>query len=180
MHINDHRLSDAKQVLSPNFDERPDVSDISLIVFHCISLPPGEFGNDCIDQLFCNRLNPDEHPYFQEIHQLTVSSHLVIKRTGEIIQYVPFDKRAWHAGPSSYQGRERCNNFSIGIELEGTETTPYTDAQYTQLAEVVKALLTAYPNLSTEQITGHSDIAPGRKTDPGESFDWEKFYCKLG
>jgi N-acetyl-anhydromuramoyl-L-alanine amidase len=180
MHINQHRLREARHIHSPNFDDRADPDDISLLVIHCISLPPGEFSNDCIDQLFCNQLNPDGHPYFKEIQQLTVSSHLVIKRTGEINQYVPFDKRAWHAGQSNYEGRERCNDFSIGIELEGTEAIPYTEAQYVQLAAVVKALLNAYPGLSTERITGHSDIAPGRKTDPGESFDWQKFYCMLG
>ena len=180
MHINQHWLTVASRVPSPNFDDRPNAEDISLLVIHCISLPPGEFGTDCISQLFCNHLNPDDHPYFKEIHQLTVSSHLVINRTGEVIQYVPFDKRAWHAGQSCYEGRERCNDFSIGIELEGTETTPYTEAQYQQLANVVKALLNTYPGLSTERITGHSDIAPGRKSDPGESFDWQKFYCLLG
>lgn len=180
MHINQHWLSEATQVPSPNCDDRANSDDISLLVIHCISLPPGEFGNTCIDQLFCNQLNPDEHPYFKEIFQLTVSSHLVIKRTGEIVQYVPFDKRAWHAGQSNYKGRERCNDFSIGIELEGTEIVPYNDVQYVQLAAVVKALLDAYPSLSSKRIIGHSDIAPARKTDPGESFDWQKFYCLLG
>jgi AmpD protein len=180
MIINQHWLADASHIPSPNFDDRPEVGDISLIVIHCISLPPGEFGSDCIKQLFCNQLNPDDHPYFQEIYQLNVSSHLVILRSGELVQYVPFDKRAWHAGQSCYEGRERCNDFSIGIELEGTETTPYTEAQYKQLAKVVKALLKNFPSLSYERITGHSDIAPGRKTDPGDSFDWQKFYRLLG
>lgn len=180
MHINQHWLNEASHVSSPNFDHRTDPEDISLLVIHCISLPPGEFDNTCIDQLFCNQLNPDGHPYFKEIHQLKVSSHLVIKRTGEIVQYVPFDKRAWHAGQSSYEGRERCNDYSIGIELDGTETILYTEAQYLALIAAVKALLTTYPRLSVERIVGHSDIAPGRKTDPGESFDWEKFYCLLG
>jgi N-acetyl-anhydromuramoyl-L-alanine amidase len=180
MNITQHLLTEATQIPSSNFDDRPNPDDISLLVIHCISLPPGEFGTSCIDQLFCNQLNPDDHPYFKEIHTLKVSSHLVIKRTGEITQYVPFDKRAWHAGQSCYQGRERCNDFSIGIELEGTETVPYTEEQYIQLSSVVKALPDAYPSLSTDRITGHSDIAPGRKTDPGESFDWQKFYCLLG
>jgi N-acetyl-anhydromuramoyl-L-alanine amidase len=179
MHIHQHWLNLATRVPSPNFDDRPNMDDINLLVIHCISLPPGDFGNNCIDQLFCNQLDPDGHPYFKDIAQLTVSSHLVIKRTGEIVQYVPFDKRAWHAGQSSYNQRERCNDFSIGIELEGTETIPYSEAQYLQLAEVVNTLLTTYPGLSSERITGHSDIAPGRKTDPGESFDWQKFYCLL-
>lgn len=179
MQINNHRLIQANQVMSPNFDDRPDTNDISLLVIHCISLPPGEFGTPCIDQLFCNQLNPDEHPYFQQIYQLQVSAHLLIKRDGEIVQYVPFDKRAWHAGASNYQGRERCNDFSIGIELEGTETTLYTEVQYQQLAGVVSALVNHYPGLSFNRISGHSDIAPNRKTDPGDSFDWNKLHGLL-
>jgi len=160
---------------SPNFDDRADMEDISLIVIHCISLPPGEFGNSSyIDQLFCNQLDPAAHPYFEHIHQLHVSAHLLIRRDGEIKQYVPFDKRAWHAGSSSYQGRERCNEFSIGIELEGAEDIPYTEAQYRHLAAAINALLKTYPKLSKQRITGHSDIAPGRKTDPGAAFDWVK------
>lgn len=174
MKINRHRLTEVLQTLSQNFDERPDPADISLLVIHCISLPPGEFGNDYIDRLFCNRLDPDKHPYFKEIYQLKVSAHLLIKRDGSCIQYVPFDKRAWHAGKSTYEGRERCNDFSIGIELEGTEYIDYTNRQYEQLAAVTRALLEAYPKLSTQRITGHSDIAPGRKTDPGASFDWQR------
>jgi AmpD protein len=180
MHIDQHWLSAARRVDSPNFDDRPDPNDMSLIVVHCISLPPSEFGNECIDQLFCNQLNPKDHPYFETIYQMQLSSHLLIKRTGDIVQYVPFNKRAWHAGQSSYQGRERCNDFSIGIELEGTETMPYTEVQYTQLAATVASLLKTYPELSVDRITGHSDIAPGRKADPGESFDWKKFFCILG
>lgn len=174
MIIEQHRLTNAKQIPSPNYDDRPNPVDISLLVIHCISLPPGEFDNPYIDQLFCNVLDPDAHPYFKEIYQLTVSAHLLIKRDGSCIQYVPFNKRAWHAGKSSYQGKERCNDFSIGIELEGTESIPYTEAQYIQLAEVIDSLLKAYPNLSKQQITGHSDIAPGRKNDPGASFDWQR------
>lgn len=180
MNIEQHWLCGVTHTPSPNFDDRPDPSGISLIVIHCISLPPGEFENNCIDQLFCNQLNPDDHPYFKEIYQLKVSSHLLIKRSGAIVQYVPFDKRAWHAGQSCYEGRERCNDFSIGIELEGTETAPYTDRQYDSLAAVIKSLLGAYPSLSVQHITGHSDIAPGRKTDPGESFDWRRLYDLLG
>lgn len=174
MIIEQHRLTNAKQIPSPNYDDRPNPIDISLLVIHCISLPPGEFDNPYINQLFCNVLDPDAHPYFKEIYQLTVSAHLLIKRDGSCIQYVPFNKRAWHAGKSSYQGKERCNDFSIGIELEGTESIPYTEAQYIQLAEVIDSLLKAYPNLSKQQITGHSDIAPGRKNDPGASFDWQR------
>ena len=174
MIIEQHRLTNAKQIPSPNYDDRPNPIDISLLVIHCISLPPGEFDNPYIDQLFCNVLDPDAHPYFKEIYQLTVSAHLLIKRDGSCVQYVPFNKRAWHAGKSSYQGKERCNDFSIGIELEGTESIPYTEAQYIQLAEVIDSLLKAYPNLSKQQITGHSNIAPGRKNDPGASFDWQR------
>jgi AmpD protein len=174
MAIDRHWLTGAARVQSPNFDDRPDADDVSLIVIHCISLPPREFGHSYIDQLFCNRLDPTAHPYFEEVYQLRVSAHLLIKRGGEITQYVPFDKRAWHAGVSSYQGRERCNEFSIGIELEGAEDIPYTEAQYRQLEAVIKVLLKTYPKLSEHRITGHSDIAPGRKTDPGTSFDWKK------
>jgi AmpD protein len=174
MKIKQHWLSSAQYIPSPNFDDRSDASDISLLVIHCISLPPGEFGGDHINQLFCNCLNPSEHYYFKEIYQLKVSAHLLIKRTGDIIQYVPFDKRAWHAGVSSYQGRERCNDFSIGIELEGTEFVPYTDVQYDALNAVIAVLQETYPKLSKQAITGHSDIAPERKTDPGASFDWTR------
>ena len=174
MTINQHWLTYATRVASPNYDERPDPLDISLIVMHCISLPAGQFGTPYIDQLFCNTLNSDDDPYFKEIYQLTVSAHLLIKRDGRCTQYVPFDKRAWHAGKSNYQGRERCNDFSIGIELEGTETIAYTDAQYDQLKKVIDSLLTHYPKLSKQHITGHSDIAPDRKTDPGSSFDWHR------
>ncbi|SJM91908.1 1,6-anhydro-N-acetylmuramyl-L-alanine amidase AmpD [Crenothrix polyspora] len=179
MHINQHWLNPATRHPSPNFDERIALSDISLIVIHCISLPPGEFATAYIDHLFCNQLDPDAHPYFTDICQLTVSAHVLIKRTGEIVQYVPFDKRAWHAGKSEYQGRERCNDFSVGIELEGTEYIAYTDEQYSQLAEIIKVLLATYPNLSQQHITGHSNIAPGRKTDPGDSFNWSRFFESL-
>ncbi len=174
MNINQHWLTHATRIPSPNFDERANADDISLLVIHCISLPEGEFGNDYIDQLFCNQLNPEAHPYFQRIYQLKVSAHLLIKRDGEIVQYVPFDKRAWHAGVSNYQGRERCNDFSIGIELEGTESMPYLDVQYKQLNAVIDVLLECYPRLSRQHITGHSDIAPERKTDPGAFFDWSR------
>lgn len=179
MKIDNHWLTDITRTPSPNFDERTDAADISLLVIHCISLPPDEFGNQYIDQLFCNQLDPDEHPYFKDVYQLTVSAHLLIKRSGEIVQYVPFDKRAWHAGKSNYQGRERCNDFSIGIELEGTEQIEYTQEQYIQLAAVIKLLLKSYPHLSTQRIGGHNEIAPGRKTDPGASFDWQKLFSLL-
>ncbi|MBI3560296.1 MAG: 1,6-anhydro-N-acetylmuramyl-L-alanine amidase AmpD [Gammaproteobacteria bacterium] len=159
---------------SPNCDLRPVHSVVDLIVIHGISLPPGEYGGPYITQLFTNRLAAATHPYFAEIAALRVSSHILIRRDGELIQYVPFDKRAWHAGKSNYQGRQGCNDFSIGIELEGTDTTPYSDAQYRHLAELIQALLHAYPGLSSDRITGHSNISPGRKTDPGPSFDWPR------
>ena len=168
-------LAEARQLASPNYDVRPDKTDISLIVIHGISLPPGQFGGDYIDQLFCNCLNPDEHPYFQGIATLRVSSHLLIRRDGEIVQYVPFYQRAWHAGVSSYLDRENCNDFSIGIELEGDDETPYTESQYQVLSETTRTLIEAYPGLDETRIAGHSDIAPGRKTDPGPAFDWAYF-----
>lgn len=174
MTIKQHWLTDITKTPSPNCNDRPDPADISLLVIHCISLPPGEFDNSYIDQLFCNSLNPDDHPYFKEIYQLTVSAHLLIKRNGSCVQYVPFDKRAWHAGESNYDGQNNCNDFSIGIELEGTESVAYTEAQYARLIVVINTLLKTYPKLSRQRITGHSEIAPGRKTDPGASFDWQK------
>lgn len=179
MHIDQHYLSTASQCPSPNYNDRPIANDISLIVVHCISLPPNKFGNDYINQLFCNQLNPDDHPYFKKIYQLQVSAHLLIKRDGACVQYVPFHKRAWHAGKSSYQGRENCNDFSIGIELEGAEDIAYSPEQYAQLAEVINTLLATYPSLSRQRITGHSDIAPGRKTDPGAAFDWLRLFAAL-
>ena len=179
MNIINHWLDCATQILSPNCDSRPDEKDISLCVIHCISLPPGEFGTPYITQLFCNQLNPEDHIYFESISGLKVSAHIVISRNGSITQYVPFNKRAWHAGQSEYQERTDCNNFSIGIELEGIETTEYTDEQYRQLASVINCLQKHYPRLSTKHITGHSDIAPGRKTDPGAIFDWEKLFKLL-
>ena len=167
-------LDEARQVASPNCDERPDQEDFDLIVVHGISLPPGEYGGSWIDDLFTNSLDPQAHPYFSEIHQLEVSSHILIRRNGEIIQYVPFHKRAWHAGKSIYENRERCNDFSIGIELEGSDEQAYENEQYQQLAKVIQTLCDTYPKLTTKRITGHSDIAPGRKTDPGPAFDWDK------
>ena len=133
MNIKNGWVEGARWVKSPNCDKRPDEHDITLIVLHCISLPPGQFGGDWIDRLFTNHLDPEGHPFFQEVHQLQVSAHALIRRDGELVQYVPFHRRAWHAGPSHYQGRERCNDFSIGIELEGTEHLPYTTLQYERL-----------------------------------------------
>ena len=174
MRILDHRLEGARFIPSPNHDERQTPDDLSLIVIHCISLPPGQFGTEGVTQLFTNALNPNEHPYYAGIAHLRVSAHLLIRRTGELVQYVPFNRRAWHAGVSCYAGREVCNDFSIGIELEGTDDTPYEDIQYERLNAVIDALLAAYPTLSLEHITGHEHIAPGRKTDPGVFFEWSR------
>ncbi|MGH8178876.1 MAG: 1,6-anhydro-N-acetylmuramyl-L-alanine amidase AmpD [Steroidobacter sp.] len=169
----------ARQVPSPNVDERPGRVAPDLIVVHGISLPPGEFGGSWIDHLFTNTLPRAAHPYFAEVADLKVSSHLVIRRAGEIVQYAPFHLRAWHAGRSSFQGRERCNDFSIGIELEGTDGDAYEPAQYRVLSETILALCDAYPSLSTERVVGHSDIAPGRKSDPGPAFDWPRLRALL-
>jgi AmpD protein len=174
-----HRLADVRFVPSPNWDQRPDPSDISLVVIHSISLPPGQFGGPWIEHFFMNALDPSEHPYFETIKNLKVSAHCVIFRDGAVTQFVPFDRRAWHAGESRFDGRGRCNDFSIGIELEGSDDQPFAEPQYTQLARVVRALLLAYPKITPARIAGHSDIAPGRKTDPGPHFDWEGFMLRL-
>lgn len=168
-------LKEARWVASPNFGTRPQQGDISLLVVHNISLPPGQFANGCVERFFCNVLDKNEHPYFEAIAELKVSSHLFIQRDGSCIQFVNFDDRAWHAGQSEFCGRDNCNDYSIGIEMEGTDDTPYTDAQYQALAEVTLALLEYYPRINTERITGHENIAPGRKTDPGPAFDWSKY-----
>ncbi len=173
-------LLGVRQMPSPNCDDRPGTGAIELIVIHGISLPPGNYGGNEIDRLFTNALDPREHPYFADIAHLKVSSHLLIRRDGELVQYVPFNKRAWHAGQSCYHGRAACNDFSIGIELEGQDDEPYMPIQYERLAEVVKLLVDAWPGLSLEQIAGHCDIAPGRKTDPGPAFDWQAFRARLG
>lgn len=174
-----HLIVGAKYIASPNFDARPSDCLPDLIVIHNISLPPGQFGGSSIEDLFCNCLDVDAHEYFAEIGHLKVSSHLLIKRDGELIQFVPFEQRAWHAGESQYQTRMACNDFSIGIELEGTDDTPFEDAQYEVLSMVIHSLLMAYPSLSKQLIVGHSDIAPGRKTDPGPSFDWARLKRSL-
>lgn len=173
--IIENRLTTAKQIVSPFFNNRPINEAISLLVIHNISLPPNQYGGDYVSQLFTGQLNPLEHPYFAEIYQLEVSSHLFIRRNGEILQFVPFDKRAWHAGKSAFKGRKNCNDFSIGIELEGCDTDDFTLLQYQQLAIVTKQLCAYYP---ISAITGHSDIAPSRKTDPGPHFDWH-YYTEL-
>ncbi|OOZ36761.1 1,6-anhydro-N-acetylmuramyl-L-alanine amidase AmpD [Solemya velesiana gill symbiont] len=168
-------LEGAEQHPSPNRDERPEEAPVDLLVIHNISLPPNEFGGPWIDNLFQNCLDPGAHPYFRDICNLQVSTHVLIRRQGEVIQYVPFDQRAWHAGLSQFEGRERCNDFSIGIELEGADDTPYTDLQYERLAEVAHAVMEHYPDITPQRIVGHRDISPGRKTDPGEAFDWQRF-----
>lgn len=164
-------VTSAEYIASPNADERPDGTDICLIVIHNISLPPGEYGGPGISELFTNQLDSDEHPYYANIHQLRVSAHFVIRRDGHLQQFVPCMARAWHAGVSSWQGRERCNDFSIGIELEGCDTDTFSEAQYRTLDKLLATLISHYP---VRDIVGHSDIAPGRKTDPGPCFDWAK------
>ena len=164
----------ARQQPSPNCDDRPPGVEPDLIVVHGISLPPGEFGGPWIDRLFMNTLPPDGHPYFAEVAGLRVSAHLLIRRSGEVVQYVPFQRRAWHAGVSSWAGRERCNDYSIGIELEGADHSPYESTQYAMLARVIAVLCRSYPQLTPDRVVGHSDVAPGRKSDPGPSFDWPR------
>ena len=164
---------------SPFCDTRPDHVPVSLLVIHNISLPPGEFGTQGIKQLFTGTLNPDEHPFYAEILHLKVSAHCVIRRNGEVEQYVPFTQRAWHAGVSSFQGTGKCNDFAIGIEMEGTDDVPYTDEQYAALAKVAGHLQQQFPLITQGRIVGHNDIAPGRKTDPGQAFDWCRFRLSL-
>jgi len=178
LYILNHWLNVAERVVSPNYNDRP-VNRIDMLVVHNISLPPGEFGGPYISQLFTNQLDPSQHPYFEQISGLEVSAHLLIRRDGSMIQYVPFDKRAWHAGQSCFSGDENCNDFAIGIELEGADDVLYEPVQYQRLAEVSKALMETYRKLTPKRIAGHSDIAPGRKTDPGEAFDWSHFRSLL-
>jgi len=172
-------ISPARQRYSPNQDDRPPGMAIDLLVVHGISLPPGIFEGDEVDALFSNRLNPDAHPYFRQIADLRVSAHLFIRRDGRVFQYVPFHRRAWHAGVSEYGGRTRCNDFSIGIELEGADEVAYSDTQYRVLAEAYFAIVERYPAISPERVVGHNDIAPGRKTDPGPAFDWPRLRKSL-
>lgn len=168
-------LPGVRRCPSPNHDARPVGCPVDLLVIHNISLPPDEFGGPWIEDLFLNRLDPDAHPYFADIAGLEVSAHLLIRRDGEVVQFVPLDRRAWHAGASCFEGRERCNDYSIGIELEGSDQQPFTEAQYAALVRVSQAILARYPDIDMTRITGHSDIAPGRKTDPGPHFDWPRF-----
>jgi AmpD protein len=162
----------ARQLPSPNCDERPPGEAITLLVIHNISLPPGEFGGDGVLRLFANELDGAAHPYFRTLAGLRVSAHFFIRRAGELLQFVPCTRRAWHAGESVWCGRTGCNDFSIGIELEGADDIPYAEAQYRVLGELARALRSAYP---IADVAGHCDIAPGRKTDPGPSFDWPRF-----
>ncbi len=173
--ITNQWLKEALPCPSPNQDLRPADAEISLLVIHNISLPPDEFGGPWIQDLFLNRLDPAQHPYFAQIAQQQVSSHLLIRRDGELIQFVPLEHRAWHAGISCFQGQEHCNDFSIGIELEGSDNADFTEMQYQMLARVTRTIQTLYPAITNEHILGHSDIAPGRKTDPGPHFDWKKY-----
>jgi len=161
---------------SPNQDERPPGTEISLVVLHSISLPPGEYGGESIERLFTNCLDPAAHPYFREICGLKVSAHFLVRRDGGVIQFVPAERRAWHAGVSSWRGRERCNDFSIGIELEGSEETPFEPVQYEALTKLIKQLQKQHP---LRDIAAHSEIAPGRKTDPGAHFDWARLLAGL-
>jgi len=176
--IVDGMLSDCRRLASPNCSPRDGI-EIDLLVIHNISLPAGKFGTGHIEQLFTNCLPPDTHPSFPEIRRLRVSSHLLIDRAGAITQFVPFTMQAWHAGASSFRGRDRCNEFSIGIELEGTDYEPFADVQYDRLVDVTRALFCVYPDLNLDRITGHSEIAPNRKTDPGPYFDWERYKSRL-
>lgn len=161
-------------VPSPNCDDRPPGCAPELIVVHGISLPPGEFGGPWIEKFFTNSLSPFAHPYFATLRDARVSAHALVRRDGSVVQFVPMGRRAWHAGESSWQGRSGCNDFSIGIELEGTDTTPYEDVQYAVLARLAAGLFDAYPGLQPDALAGHADIAPGRKTDPGPAFDWPR------
>jgi AmpD protein len=163
-------------VESPNCDDRSSGVEVLLVILHSISLPPGQYGGDSIERLFTNRLDPSAHPYFKEIVGLRVSSHFLIRRDGEVVQFVPVERRAWHAGASSWRGRSRCNDFSIGIELEGSEDDVFTDPQYQALTALLRSLQSRFP---IRDVAAHSDVAPGRKTDPGAHFDWARLLATL-
>ena len=175
MKIKDHKIENIAFLESPNFNDRPDPNNISLIVIHSISLPSRNYNNDNVESFFLNNLDISKNESFKEISDLKVSSHLYIKRSGQIIQFVPFDKRAWHAGKSIYKGKENCNDFSIGIEMEGCDDDIYEEEQYKSLIQITKALIEEYDLISKKRIAGHSDIAPERKTDPGKYFEWNKY-----
>lgn len=173
-------LEGARRVPSPHCDARPEGAPVDLVLVHGISLPPGEYGGPWIDALFAGRLDPEAHPYFRTLAGLRVSAHLLIRRDGELVQYVPLHRRAWHAGESEFKGRRACNDFSVGIELEGTDDEAYTGRQYRRLAQVLRQIMGHYPAITSERIAGHCDVAPGRKTDPGPLFDWDRLYTLLG
>lgn len=172
-------LTEARRVPSPHCDERPPGATVDAIIVHGISLPPGEFGGPWIDRLFSGYLDTRAHPYFREIAGLRVSAHVLIRRDGALVQYVPFIRRAWHAGDSELHGRTCCNDFAIGIELEGEDHTPYTDSQYQRLGVLCRGLMYHYPHIGPERIVGHADVSPGRKTDPGPAFDWPRLHREL-
>ena len=172
-------LEPVRKMPSPHFDARPDEQDISLLVIHYISLPPEQFGSGFVDDFFLGKLDPHLHPYFEEIYQVRVSAHCFIERNGRVTQYVSFNDRAWHAGLSCFEGREKCNDFAIGIELEGSNEQPFTDEQYAALTALTQAIQGEYPQITKERIVGHCDIAPGRKIDPGQYFDWERYLGAL-
>lgn len=172
-------LAGVKALPSPNFNQRPADVDVDLLVIHNISLPPGEFNTGCVEALFCNQLDVDQHPYFATIANLTVSAHFFIARAGEVVQFVSVFDRAWHAGASSFAGVENCNDYSIGVELEGCDDIPYTDAQYAALTDLTRRLQVVFPQIAAPRIVGHEHIAPGRKTDPGAAFDWTRYLTAL-
>lgn len=177
--IEDGWLHSALRCPSPNTNERPPGCEIDLLVIHNISLPPGEFGGGHVERLFCKTLDCSAHPWFERLRGLEVSAHMLISRDGSLTQFAPFHVRAWHAGASVFEGRANCNDFSIGIELEGTDDIPYTDAQYAALVSVTRALMREFRGISLARIVGHSDVAPGRKTDPGAAFDWSRYRAAL-
>ena len=179
MEIENHIFKNIKFLNSPNFNKRPEKSDISLIVIHSISLPPEVYGNNYVEDFFMNKLNISDHDYFNEIKDMRVSSHIYIKRTGETIQFVPLNMRAWHAGKSCYKGIDDCNNYSIGIELEGTDNDHFSNQQYQSLIQISKLIIKNYPKINKNTIVGHSDISPGRKTDPGNDFEWNRYLDAL-
>ena len=179
MKIKNHRLQDINFLESPNFNNRPVDEDISLLVIHSISLPPKKYNTDHIERFFLNELDFSSHNFYKNIDGMKVSAHVLIKRNGEVIQFVPFDKRAWHAGVSSYKGKNDCNNFSIGIELEGSDDDIFEDIQYEKLSLITSLLITEYDLITKDNIKGHSDIAPERKTDPGVLFDWDRYLTNV-
>jgi len=179
MEIENHIFKNIKFLNSPNFNKRPEKSDISLIVIHSISLPPEVYGNNYVEDFFMNKLNISDHDYFNEIKDMRVSSHIYIKRTGEMIQFVPLNMRAWHAGESCYKGIDDCNNYSIGIELEGTDNDHFSNQQYQSLIQISKLIIKNYPKINKNTIVGHSDISPERKTDPGNDFEWNRYLDAL-